>query len=206
MDFLRNLVFLALLGATWTIHAQPGSAAWQEAFSTSYRAEADSQYAQAASALIKIYDEKSYEINLRLGWLYYLQGAQEKAISSYRKASALMPAATEPWWGLVYPLAAREDWVQLEEVYQAILKLDPKNATANYRLGLIYYYRKNYTRALPHFELCLDMAPFDYDALLMNAWTQFFLGKTTNAKVLFQKVLLNRPGDVSALEGLSQIK
>jgi hypothetical protein len=40
----------------------------------------------------------------------------------------------------------------------------------------------------------------------MTGWTNFQLGKLREAKVLFQKALLNRPGDNSATEGLSLIK
>jgi hypothetical protein len=40
----------------------------------------------------------------------------------------------------------------------------------------------------------------------MLAWTFLNLGRTAEAKVLFKKALLNRPGDASATEGLSKIK
>lgn len=48
--------------------------------------------------------------------------------------------------------------------------------------------------------------PADYDGLIMYAWTHFRMGKLKEAKVLFQTALLSRPGDNSALEGLSLIK
>ena len=40
----------------------------------------------------------------------------------------------------------------------------------------------------------------------MSAWTDYFLGKTNEAKVLFNRVLLLYQGDVSATEGLALIK
>ena len=45
--------------------------------------------------------------------------------------------------------------------------------------------------------------PFDYDSVIMLAWTNYRLGKMREAKVLFQKALLIQPGAESALEGLS---
>ena len=41
---------------------------------------------------------------------------------------------------------------------------------------------------------------------ILYAWTEFKLGKLREAQVLFNKVLLMRPKDTSALEGLLQIK
>jgi tetratricopeptide (TPR) repeat protein len=65
---------------------------------------------------------------------------------------------------------------------------------------LIYYYRKNYTLAKKYFDVALNLHPFDYNALLMSAWTNYFLGKSSEAKVLFNRVLLHYRTDSSALE------
>ena len=50
--------------------------------------------------------------------------------------------------------------------------------------------------------LAVNLYPFDYDSVIMLAWTNFQLNKFREAKVLFNKSLLIRPGDESALEGL----
>jgi TolA-binding protein len=77
---------------------------------------------------------------------------------------------------------------------------------ALYRLGMIYYSRKDYNKAQPLFKKVVYMYPFGYDGLLMLAWTTYFLGNSNQAKVLFNKVCLYNPGDKSALEGLGLIK
>uniref|UniRef100_UPI0040491C83 hypothetical protein n=1 Tax=Daejeonella sp. TaxID=2805397 RepID=UPI0040491C83 len=50
------------------------------------------------------------------------------------------------------------------------------------------------------------MYPFDYDANHMLAWSYLYLGKIDQAKILFQKALLNRPDDASAKDGLTKCK
>jgi tetratricopeptide (TPR) repeat protein len=50
------------------------------------------------------------------------------------------------------------------------------------------------------------MYPFDYDANHMLGWTYLNLGKADQARILFQKALLNRPDDVSAKDGLNKCK
>jgi tetratricopeptide (TPR) repeat protein len=90
--------------------------------------------------------------------------------------------------------------------YVEILKIDPQNTIANYRLGSIYYGKADYNKALGYLEKNVNLYPFDYDSIILFAWTNFKLGKLREAKVLFNKALLNRPKDSSATEGLSLIK
>jgi len=208
MEILKKSVFLAIL-AIFLVGKQSQAQTQtqlQEAFVKSYTLESEKKYQEAANTLNNVYSEQNYEVNLRLGWLHYLAGNKDKSIQHYNKCIKLMPLATEPLWGVIYPYSTKEDWVNVEKTYLAILKLDAKNASAHYRLGLIYYYRKNYTAAKKYFDVSLNLNPFDYDSLLMSAWNNYFLGNMSNAKVLFNKVLLNRPNDASAMEGLSLIK
>lgn len=178
----------------------------QQAFASSYTMEKAGNYAGAAQAISNIYNPQSYECNLRLGYLKYMMGTYAEASGYYQKAIELMPYAIEPRLGKVLPLAALGKWDDVMAIYVAILKNDPKNSAVNYKLGYIYYTRKQYTQAYKCFEKVVNLYPFDYDALLMYAWTNYRLGKLKEAKLLFQKVLLASPADKSALEGLSLIK
>ena len=176
------------------------------AFNQSHDYEAIQKYAAAISALTGVYNASSYEMNLRLGWLNYLAAKYKESVSYYQKAIALMPAATEPKWAIINPLSVLESWTEVEKTYLSILKLDPKNANANYNLGLIYYYRKYYFIAKKYLDVSLNLSPFGYNNMLMSAWTNYFLGNKNEASVLFNKTLLYSPNDKSALEGLSLIK
>ncbi|OFY83459.1 MAG: hypothetical protein A3F72_20490 [Bacteroidetes bacterium RIFCSPLOWO2_12_FULL_35_15] len=176
------------------------------AFSQSYDYEAIKKYDAAISSLNTVYNASSYEINLRLGWLNYQSGKYKEALGFYQKAITLMPAASEPLWAIINPLTKLENWNDIEKTYLSILKLDSKNSSANYNLGLIYYYRKDYLNAKKQFDISLNLYPFDYNNMLMSAWTNYFLGNKNEAKTLFNKTLLYSPNDKSALEGLSLIK
>jgi hypothetical protein len=52
----------------------------------------------------------------------------------------------------------------------------------------------------------VNLYPFDYDGTIMFAWTNLKILKLREAKLLFQKALLIKPGDSSALEGLASIQ
>jgi len=205
MEFLRQNLTILFVALAFIANSQ-NQTTLQKAFSNSYEFEAQKKYSEAIKTLQDIYVEKSYEINLRLGWLYYLNAEHNNSIIFYNKAIKLMPVATEPLWLIVSPLASLEQWNEVEKTYIRILKLDPKNAMANYRLGLIYYYRKDFVRAKKFFDISLNLFPFEYDYMLMSAWTNYFLGNKNDARVLFNKVLLYSPNNTSALEGLSLLK
>ena len=176
------------------------------AFSQSYDYEAIQKYDAAITSLSTVYNASSYEMNVRLGWLNYLAGKHKESITFYQKAIVLMPAATEPLWAIINPLTKLENWNEIEKTYLSILKLDSKNSTANYNLGLIYYYRKDYLDAKKYFDVSLNLYPFGYNNMLMSGWANYFLGNKNEATTLFNKTLLYSPNDKSALEGLSYIK
>lgn len=176
------------------------------AFSESYAKEKLGKYSEAGAALKAYYDANSYEINLRLGWLTYLQGQFTESLNYYNKAIELMPYAIEPRLGVVLPASALGNWDFVINHYNKILSIDPNNTVTLYRLGLIYYDRKNYKQASQYFEKVVNLYPFDYQSILMLGWTDYRLGKTREAKVLFSKALLYYPDDASAKEGLSLVK
>lgn len=196
---------MALLSTTGTAFAQDYKAL-QEAFSSSYTLENSGKYTAAADVLKKHYDESSYEVNVRLGWLNYLGGMFVESMAYYNKAIQLMPYSIEARLGYTYPASSLGNWDQVISRYQEVIKIDAANYTANYKMGSIYYTRKDYNQAYKYFEKLVNMYPFDYDALHMFAWTNYRMGKLREAKVLFNKALLNRPGDSSCLEGLGLIK
>jgi tetratricopeptide (TPR) repeat protein len=178
----------------------------QEAFQKSVAYENKHDYSSAIETLKPFASSTSYEVNVRLGWLYYSDGKFTTSVLHYTRAIALKPAATEPLWGIAYPLAELKKWTELERTYKKIISLDPKNTIAHYRLGLGAYYRKDYSTAKRYFDIVLNLYPLDYSSLLMSGWTNYFMGNKTVARTMFNKVLMVTPDDKSAAEGLSLLK
>ncbi|MCF8276238.1 MAG: tetratricopeptide repeat protein [Flavobacteriales bacterium] len=202
---MKNIVLFAVcIGISFGSLAQ--STDLQVAFKKSYANETKSDFTAAIKDLKAVYSETSYETNLRLGWLHYSAGLFTESMAYYTKAIDLMPASVEAKFGYVYPAAAVGNWDQVKNQYESILRIDAKNSQAHYRLGLIYYGREEFDKALQHFQVGFNLYPFDYDFNLMMAWTSLKMGKMREAKVLFNKVLLLSPDDQSAIEGLSLIK
>ncbi|MEI8075501.1 MAG: tetratricopeptide repeat protein [Bacteroidota bacterium] len=207
MEILKKqIIAISFLMMGLTSYAQADNLALRKAFKESYTFEYSKLYAEAIAALAKVHDENSYELQLRLGWLNYMNKNYTQSQAFYSKAVSLKPYAVEAKLGLVKPLSALESWDKVLQLYEEVIKIDPQNYTANYWAGAIYYTRKKYEPASRLFEKIVNLYPFDYDGNHMLAWTYLNMGKNNEAKAFFNKALLNRPDDSSSLDGISKLK
>lgn len=195
------IISLAFMSQVFVAFGQSNSLL-EVAFSDSYQSEKVGDYKKASDIIKSVYDANSYEINLRLGWLEYNAGLFTESAAHYHKAMSIFPYSEEAKFAIINTLVAQGKWDEVIKVYQSILEVSPSNFLANYRLGLIQYGKKDYTTAFKLFEKATNLYPFNYDALLMFAWSNYFTGKKREAKILFNKVLLLSPGDYSATEGI----
>ena len=176
------------------------------AFKNSYANEYKTNYTAAIADLQKVYKEESYESNLRLGWLQYLAKQYNASMDYYQKAIDLKKFSIEARLGYIKPANEAKSYDKAYAKYEEILKIDPYNATANYWVGITFYTLRKYDVAAKYFELVVNMYPFDYDSNHMLAWSYLNLGKMAEANILFTKALYTRPGDASAMLGLSKSK
>jgi tetratricopeptide (TPR) repeat protein len=204
MKPLKQILCLALL--LFAMGSKMYALSLEDAFYQSYGLEKDARYADAANTLKQVYEEKSYELNLRLGYLCYMAKDYVSSESYYEKAVNLKPFAIEAKMGWVLPLSVANKWDKIVDIYNDILKIDPQNSAVNYRMGVINYNKGNYKEAVKYMDKVVSMYPFNYDGLLMQAWIKLKLNETEEAKSLFNKVLLLSPGDKSAKDGLALIK
>ncbi len=200
------IMTLLLLFISLTLSAQTNIKAVQDAFETSYAQEKKGELNKAMSTLTAVYAEDSYEINARLGWLNYVAGLFTESMAYYQKAIKLKPYAIEARFGFVNPAYALGNLDQVITQYQEILKIDPQNTIANYRMASIYYGKNDFAMAGRYIDKVVNLYPFDYDSHLLYGWILLKQGKTREAQVMFNKVLIIKPKDVSATQGLSQIK
>lgn len=163
------------------------------AFSSSYEKEYTQNYDDAIKALENIYSKDDYEINLRLGWLYYSKGDHNKSVAFYKKAVVLKPSSVEAKLALVNPLSYLGNWDEIVTTYEELLKTDAKNYTVNYRLSLIWYNRKKYTQALSYAKAIQPVYPFDYETNLLLGKINIALGNIIDAKSALQKAILYNP-------------
>lgn len=204
MEILKKPVLLFVLAvATLQVKAQT-NAVLQKAFRNSYANETNKNYTAAINDISPYYADGNYEINVRLGWLNYLNKNYPASQNYYLKAIAIKPGAIEAKFGYVKPLSFLQSWDKVLDQYLAIIKIDPQNTQANYWAGVVYYNRKQYGSAINCFKAVVNLYPFDYDGNHMLAWSNLMLGKKPEARTFFEKALLIKPDDASSIDGLSK--
>lgn len=176
------------------------------AYQESYILEDSGKYIKAIQPLMVYYEKDSYELNIRIGWLYYNAGNYPSSRRYYMVATKLLPYSIEAKLGLALPLSGLGNWDQVIDLYQEVLDIDPNNSLVNYRLGSIYYYRQEYDLAYNFLERVVNQYPMDYDSVILFAWTNLKLSKLREAKILFKKALLLHPDAESPQEGLKLIQ
>lgn len=177
-----------------------------EAFSKSYAHENAKAFGEAIKALDQVYDAASYPINLRLGWLHYLNGDNGKSKGFYQKAIKLQPGSVEARLGYVLPLAAAGEWGEVVKVYKKTLETDPSNSLVHYRLALIYFNNKDFETAVAHAQKVTSLHPFDYDGQLLLGKIEVGRGNIVEAKRAFLVCLQYSPSSKEALELWERVK
>lgn len=186
---VRSFILLFFLSFQAISFSQDKRQEVVNAFSKSYEFEALQKYESAIKSLEKVYSKSLYEINLRLGWLHYLNAEHTTAAKYYKIAISLEPKSIEARMGLAYPLSYLGNWDEIVKVYGEILKIDPKNYKANLRLGTIWYNRKKFSQALPYVKILSLIYPFDYDVNLLAGKIYISQGKIVEAKAALTKCI-----------------
>lgn len=196
--FIQKLLF-TLSGAAPTTGVQA-------AFAKSAELEAALKYQEAAQTLAAVSPERpeSYFHQLRLGWLNYLAGEYEVSKRHYERAADLAPKAVEPLIGLLAPLIAANRFLLAELTAREILELDPKNYTANLRLGYVLRMQGRYADAEKVVAGMLALYPSDVSLLLEQALAIDAQGRWPAARGFYQQVRLLDPDNAIAREALAQ--
>lgn len=201
----RILIIATIITSYFSVSAQISADRVINAFSKSYDYEKLKNYSYAIGELKNVYDQNSFEMNLRLGWLSYLNGDYVTSQTYYKKSISLRPTSIDALLGYVMPVSALESWDDVLSTYQKVLKLDPNHSSTNYSIALMYYYRRDYAKAEQHDQIVLDHYPFDYDAMLLMAGIKMALGKKDQAKEYYSKVLIYNPTDEIAKQALEKL-
>ena len=99
----------------------------------SYDYEQMQKYNEAIKVLSPLYSKypKGYTLNLRFGWLFYLDKKYADAIEHYKKASLINQYALEPKLGLIRIYLATSSSQKAQTLAYEILKVDYYNFYAN---------------------------------------------------------------------------
>ncbi len=170
------------------------------AYGNSYNLEYQQRYLDAIRALDELYKnyESTYTVNLRIGWLYYLNGNFSNSQRHYLKALTIYPASIEAMLGLCNMFAAKQSWRELESQATRILKVDYYNFDANLWLAYALRMQGKYGKAETYSRKMLLLYPSSVKLLNELGITIYHQKKFKEALEIFASVLVLDPLNVDA--------
>lgn len=188
-----------------------GPAAGQEpdiagAYRSSFEYERAEAYQEAIRALAPVYEAypNGYTVNLRMGWLFYLNGNFNNSAAHYEVAQSAAPFALEPKLGHLLPLLAQGRWNEAETVAYEVVSVDHYNYYGNMRLVYALRMQEKYE---PAYQIALKMAtayPADLSFLEEFALLTDARGDKEEAVRLFTDLLILDPENGTAKEYLGR--
>jgi len=135
----------------------------KSAYFKSYDYEQVGKYKEAIKILSPLYKKypKGYTLNLRLGWLFYLQKQYNNSIEYYKTASLANTVAFDPKLGLVRVYLATYSYEEAQTVTTELLKLDHYNYYANLYMAQSLIAQKKYEIAVKIINKMLALYPTD---------------------------------------------
>ncbi len=166
----------------------------------SYNYEKMGDYKDAIKVLIPLYNKypNAYTVNLRLGWLFYLNKNYKNSIFHYQKASMSIPSSLEVKLGMMRVYYVMGDYSNALKIGNVILKSDYYNYYGNYYEVLSLVALKNYKVAEILVNKMLSIYPTSV-SFLVELGKIYKLTKR-DASEIFKNVLILDPNNVVAKE------
>jgi tetratricopeptide (TPR) repeat protein len=129
----------------------------------SYDYEQMGKYSEAIKVLSPLYRRypKGYTLNLRFGWLFFLDKKYNNAIKYYQKASLINTYALDPKLGLIRIYLATSSYKKAQTTATSILKIDFYNYYANLYMIKTLIAERKYDIASKNLEKMLALYPTD---------------------------------------------
>lgn len=176
----------------------------QQAYYKSYNYEKIENYSDAIKAILPVYQEypKTYTVNLRLGWLYYLNKNYANSSEHYQKAIKIAPASLEAKLGHLLPLLAQERYKEVEKEAFQILNMDYYNYYGNLRLAFALRMQQKHDTAEKIALKMLAIYPIDVSFLTEYALAKHGQGDIDAAVKTFYDIRILDPENITAREYL----
>ena len=200
MNHKRILVLLMLCSLPVKFFA-----ADQSFWSKSYGLEQQLKYDEAIAHLQKkgTTSDNTEFLELRLGWLHYLNRDYNISINHYQKALKLNSRSIDGMVGILSPLAAQQRWNHITEICTQILNIAPFNYQAHLFLMQARQNQKRWSVLKLQAGSLAERFPTQVDPLIFLARAHLGTGDTQAAATAYRKVLMLYPTNVEAASFLA---
>jgi len=176
-----------------------------DAYRKSYDYEKMCSCADAVKTLLPVYQKypNGYTVNLRLGWLFFLNRKYENAIKHYKKAVMAAPSSIEANLGLLKSYFYSGNLENAVRVGNIILKEDVYNYYGNYYTILALEAKKENKEALKLINKMLKLYPTSIIYLQELAKIEK-INNPKKAKQIYKSILILDPNNIEARNYLTK--
>ncbi len=177
----------------------------KKAYYNSYNYEKMEDYKDAIKVLIPVYNKcpNDYTLNLRLGWLFYLNKKYQNALEHYKKASITAPYSIEAKLGIMQTYLKAGDYDNTLKVGDVILKIDYYNYYGNYYEIKALEAKKELGIALKLTNKMLSLYPTSV-LFLTELGKIYYIKDKNRAEKIFKNVLTLDPNNITAKKYLNR--
>jgi len=193
---MKKLLFLLLITIS-VAFATDDFKNIKEQYFKSYDYEQMGRYSEAIKVLAPLYNKypKGYTLNLRFGWLFYLNKNYNDAIKYYKKASLINGYALDPKLGLIRIYLDTYSYSKAETMSYEVLKMDFYNYYANLYVIQTLIAQKKYDTATKITDKMLALYPTDI--LFLEQLAKIYeKQKNPYLKKLYEDILILDPNNV----------
>ncbi|NPA55429.1 MAG: tetratricopeptide repeat protein [Epsilonproteobacteria bacterium] len=172
----------------------------KECYLRSYNYEKIGDYKDAIKVLIPLYKKypNGYTLNLRLGYLFFLDGKYANAIKFYKQASLILPYSFEPKLGMMRVYLKIGEFKKVVDIGYSLIKVNYYDYYANlYTLQALKALKK-YKDAIAIAKKMLAIYPTNVVYLVNLARIYEITNPTIAKKIYKDSVLILDPNNVSA--------
>ena len=167
------------------------------AYLKSYNYEKMEKYNEAIKVLAPLYNKysKTYTLNLRLGWLFFLNHNYKNAENSYKKSLYVNSSSIEAKLGLLKVFLQTENYQKAYILSSEIIKQDYYNYYGNYYAIKILLLEKKYKIAKINIEKILGLYPTDV-LFLVELSKVYKQNKNPLLHKLYNDILILDPNNI----------
>jgi len=198
---MKKILLILLLTTTGLFSATLSD--YQSNYLKSFTLEENKKYDKAIDLLKEIYPKYKYdyELNLRLGWLEYINKNYKGSIKYLENANNINKNAIEPLNMILLPYTALKDIKNVKKYASIVIKKSSANYYANIRLAYAYYSMEKYKEALHQYKILVSFYPSDTNSKLGLASTYLKLKDFVKAQRYYLEILKVSPYHETAYNG-----
>lgn len=188
--FIFSFLFIS------SVYAQDTYKEIKALYLESYTYEQQEKYTKALQTLAPLYKtlQKSYTLNMRFAWLFYLDGKYKDSLLYYNNAFLISPKALNPKLGIIKIYLATGSYKEAEVIASEALKVDRHNFYVNLYINQALSAQKKYAIAEKNILKMLALYPNNIFFLEQLALVQEAT-KNKNLESTYMKILLLNPSN-----------